>query len=42
MNGFKSFGYEDEALQIEAFLKAIGERSPTGEWIFKPEQLAKY
>jgi len=24
VNGFKAFGYEDEAAQVEAFLKAIG------------------
>ena len=42
VKGFRSFGYEEEALQIEAFLKAIGTRLPNGEWIFYPQQLTQY
>jgi hypothetical protein len=42
VNGFKSFGYTDEAKQVESFLKGIGVKQPKGDITFTPKDILRY
>ncbi len=42
MNGFKSFGYTDEAKQVESFLKGIGVKQKSGDITFTPKDILRY